>query len=44
MRKVLKNLFKLNMWFFAGIIVVDAYGKVCEIHNALVKKQKSNNV
>lgn len=42
MRKVLKSLFKLNVWFFAGIIVVDTYVKVCEMHNML-KKQKSNN-
>lgn len=41
MRKVLKSLFKLNVWFFTGIIIVDTYGKVCEIHNTLCKKNKN---
>lgn len=33
MRKFLKNLFILNVYFFTGAIVLDTYGKVCEIRN-----------
>ena len=37
MKEFLKTLFKLNVWFFAGIMVVDTYSKVCDIHKTIVK-------
>ena len=37
MRKLLKNLFIINIYFFAGCIVLDTYGKICETHKAIKK-------
>ena len=35
MKKLLKGVFKLNLWFCAGILILDTYGKVCEMHKIL---------
>jgi len=33
MRKFVIGLLKINFYFCTGILVMDAYNKVCEIHN-----------
>lgn len=35
MKKLLKSVIKLNLWFCVGILVVDTYGKICEMHEIL---------
>lgn len=35
MNKLLKCLFKLNLYFCAGILIVDSYAKICDIHSMI---------
>lgn len=39
MKAFIKNLFKINLYFCAGIILVDTYNKVCEMHNTMKQVQ-----
>ena len=38
MRKLLKSVVKVNLWFCAVLIITDMYGKVCEMHKILTEE------
>ena len=41
--KILKNLFKVNLYLCAGIIIVDGYHKLCEMSNTIKELQNIIN-
>ena len=37
MKNLLRVVFKLNLLFCAGVLVLDTYGKVCEMNKAVTE-------
>ena len=40
--KLIKSVFMINLWFCAGIMILDGYGKVCHMHETMCKLAKKN--
>ena len=40
--RLLRSIFLLNVYFCAGIMILDGYGKVCHMHETMCKMAAKN--